>query len=282
MSTKRVIEQNKELLTHLQGFLIYQDQAITTNQVHKVMKEGVPLLRAYTLLLKNYLDIQESWIDDYLPYMIQERKKEEYEKDPYYQNIRIPIKKLGKWRLGYEKYQAFQAFIYNDFVLGNQGEVYPQIGFFSKPFTYPAVYENNVLWMSVTPNEIETMKKPIQEAKGKVLTFGLGLGYYAYMTALKEEVESVTIVEKDDNVIQLFQSYILPQFPKPQKIQIIKDDAFTFIITLKDGSYDTLFIDIYHDAGDGISCYEKFSPYTKKYSLTRVFYWIEKTISYYL
>ena len=54
------------------------------------------------------------------------------------------------------------------------------------------------------------MKLPVERAKGKVLTFGLGLGYFAYMCSLKEEVESVTVVEKDKSVIKLFNEIILP------------------------------------------------------------------------
>lgn len=70
-----VLKQNQELLKKLQGFLIYQDQAITTNQMNKVMRQGVSSLRAYSLLLKTYLDINESWIENYLPYMVHELKK---------------------------------------------------------------------------------------------------------------------------------------------------------------------------------------------------------------
>lgn len=280
--SERVIQQNQELLKKLQGFLIYQDQAITTNQMNKVMRQGVDSVRAYSLLLKTYLDLNESWIENYLPYMIHELKKEEYEQNPYFKNIRIPQKKLGKWRLGYDRYEAYQAFVCDDFVFGKEKEVYPQIGFFSKPFTFPAVFENNVMWMSVTPNEVETMKGPIKNATGKVLTFGLGLGYYAYMVSLKSDVESVTIVERDENVIRLFNQLILPQFAFSKKVKVIKGDAFEYLSSLKDGDYDSLFVDIYHDAGDGLECYRKFSLLTNKLCKTKVSFWIEKTISYYL
>ena len=43
-----VLKQNQELLKKLLGFLIYQDQAITTNQMNKVMRQGVSSLRAYS------------------------------------------------------------------------------------------------------------------------------------------------------------------------------------------------------------------------------------------
>ena len=66
--------------------------------------------------------------------------------------------------------------------------------------------------MTITPNEIETMKEAVDKASGNVLTFGLGLGYYAYMVSEKENVESVTIVDSNEDVIDLFKKYVLPQF----------------------------------------------------------------------
>ena len=73
-----------------------------------------------------------------------------------------------------------------------EGRQIPQIGFFETEFKFPALLENDRIWMTITPNEIETMKEPVDGAFGNVLTFGLGLGYYAYMVSEKENVESVT------------------------------------------------------------------------------------------
>ena len=150
-------------------------------------------------------------------------------------------------------------------------------------FDFPAVYQNEILWMSVTPNEINTMKEPIKRANGRIITFGLGLGYFAYMTSLKENVESVTIVEKDKSVIELFTKYILPKFDKKEKIKIVRADAYSFLKNnFKDNDYDYCFVDIYHDAGDGKKVYLKFKEYEKDYPNVIFDYWIENTIKYYL
>lgn len=122
------------------------------------------------------------------------------------------------------------------------------------------------------------MKKPISEATGNVLTYGLGLGYYAYMVSMKDNVESVTIVEKDKEIIDLFTRYILPQFKNKSKIKIINDDAFNYF--KKDIYYDYVFVDIWHDPSDGIDLYLKFKSLEKdniKYS-----YWIEDTLKCYI
>lgn len=45
------------------------------------------------------------------------------------------------------------------------------------------------------------------------------------MASLKADVESITIVEREQSVIDLFTSFILPQFKTKDKITVIKDDA---------------------------------------------------------
>ena len=108
--------------------------------------------------------------------------------------------------------------------------------------------------MTLLPNEINSQIRYVDEAFGKALTYGLGLGYYALEVALKKEVESVTVVDIDEEVISLFSSKILPLFPREAaaKIRIIKADAFEFAEKLKDGSFDYIYADIWHDAADGV------------------------------
>ena len=72
----------------------------------------------------------------------------------------------------------------------------------------------------------------IEAATGKVLTYGLKAGYYAYMAHIKPDVESVTVVEKDQRVVHLFKKHLLPKFPNPEKISIVEDadpEAFDYI-----------------------------------------------------
>ena len=105
----------------------------------------------------------------------------------------------------------------------------PQIGFFRERFAYPAVEQDGREWMAVKPSEIETMRAPIEEATGRVVTFGLGLGYFAYMVSEKPDVTSLDIVERSEEAIALFERHILPQFPNKEKIRIIRSDAFGFL-----------------------------------------------------
>ena len=196
-------------------------------------------------------------------------------KNPYYERIHISSDKencIALTTADYLPYEFFQTFPRykkeNPFLYG-------EAGFFKERMTFPVILENNRVWMSVVPSEIRSMEKDIEAAKGKVITYGLGLGYYAFMTSEKEEVESVTVVEMNRDVISLFKRNILPQFPNKEKIRIIEADAFAFIEKQKDGSYDTAFSDFWSGVDDGLDLYLRFMAKTARFVKTKHSYWIE-------
>ena len=219
----------------------------------------------------------------YLIPMVKGLAAEEYREDPYYKKIKIPNETFGKWRLENKSYAPYEAFVYDDMEMRYDGRLLPHIGYFTDTLEYPSVSENGREWMTVTPNEINTMKKAISSAKGNELTFGLGLGYYAYMVSRKQEVKTVTVVERDREVIELFEKFILPQFENRDKIKIVCADAFEFADTrLRDGEFDHVFTDLWHDASDGMELYQKMKGYEKSCPDTEFDYWIVKTIKIYL
>ena len=110
-----------------------------------------------------------------------------------------------------------------------------------------------------------------------------GLGYFTYMASLKEEVESVTVVERSTDVIDLFRQYILPQFTHPEKIIIVESDAFDFAERkMKDGGYNTVFTDIWHDPSDGCELYLRMKKYEDLLPDAEFIYWVEDTLTLYL
>lgn len=218
----------------------------------------------------------------FLP-MIKKQSVKEYADNAYYRNICIPDKVYGKWELCNQSYAPYEAFVYDDLEIRANGRILPHIGYFNQRFQYPCVKENGREWMTVTPNEINTMKKAVTHACGNALTFGLGLGYYAYMVSQKKDVERITIVERDREVIQLFSEIILPQFSNRQKINIVCADAFDFADReLPKGVYDHIFTDIWHDSSDGMELYLKMREREHLSPNARFDYWIEKTIKCYL
>ena len=202
-----------------------------------------------------------------------------YQENPYFKNIKIPNEKIGSWQLGYQSYLPYEGFIYNDILrLPNFREI-PQIGFFSQEFTFPTVFEDGVEWMAIKPNEIETMKPHLEKMAGSVAVFGLGMGYFAYMASLKDEVTAVTIIERDQSVISLFEKFILPQFENAHKIKIVKADAFDFVENeMKNHSFDCAFVDLWHDVSDGVELYIKMKHLESKNPQVSFNYWIEDSI----
>lgn len=131
--------------------------------------------------------------------------------------------------------------------------------------------------MTISPSEIETIQPHIDACSGKVLTLGCGLGYFAYMASLKENVSEVTIIERSPEVIKLFTEHILPQFENKDKIHIIQADAIEYISKLEDGKFDYCFADIW-DGPAQIEVYLQVKLLGNKFKKMKISYWIEDAI----
>lgn len=201
-----------------------------------------------------------------------------YQNDPYCLAVAFPAQKLGKWEMRTSSYAPYEPFVCNHPHLTQDLREIPQIGYFTEEFCFPAILEDGIEWMTVTPNEIETMREPIANSRGNVLTLGLGLGYFAFSAAQKPEVTSVTVVERDASVIELFSTHLLPQFPNREKIRVVEADAFAFLEELEPTAYDTLFADLWHDPSDGLALYLRLKKLEKRRGLQNVDYWIEPSL----
>ncbi len=245
---------------------------------------------AYATLLATYcgFDIVDSKEDktffrEKFTRMCHMQKKAEFENDPYYKNIKFPDVTNETWEFKTMSFKPYEAFLATESILDKDGKLFPQIGFFEEEFPYPAVLQDGREWMTVTPHEIHTTMPAVNKSFGNVLTYGLGLGYFPYMAHLKDNVHSVTIVEKDERVIELFTRYILPQFPNKEKIKVICADAFEFAKNETSKSfYDFIFADTWHDPSDGVEMYQKFKEAEKYSPNSEYMYWIENTLKYYM
>ena len=213
---------------------------------------------------------------EYMPRAVRALDPAIYRADPYFQNIRVPHKTVGEWKFTRETYAPYEGFVCGSLLTDSGFRAIPPIGYFTEEFSFPAVMQNGVEWMAIKPNEIETMRAPIAAAHGRVLAMGLGLGYYAYMTSRKPQVSHVTVVERDPAVIRLFREELLPQFEQGSKIEIICADALDFAEkALPSGGYDTVFADLWHDAGDGLPLYARLRGIEERNASPRFDYWIE-------
>lgn len=197
-------------------------------------------------------------------------------RNPYYQCVRPKTARSGSLQLAMRDtlpYEFIQS--YHKRHDRNDPFFVSDIGFFTERVAFPALLENDRVWMSIVMSEIESMEEGIRMAHGNVVTYGLGLGYYAFMAAQKPEVEKVTAVELSPDVIHLFKTHILPQFPHPEKIEIVEGDAYEFLKHQKDGAFDVGYADFWAGVLDGPELYLKFLPLTKRFTHTAFEYWIE-------
>jgi hypothetical protein len=214
-------------------------------------------------------------IMDYLTPSVRMLDAERYYSNPYYKNIKITDTVDGDWELRCESYPPYRGMIAGDLQIEGFREI-PPLGFFPCEFRFPAVLEGGNEWMTLTPVDLDTCDEAIEAAHGRVVTFGLGLGYYAYMVSEKPSVESITVVEKSPAVIALFKKHILPQFPHRDKVRILEADAFEYAEEqMPREKFDYAFVDTWRDASDGAPMYERMKRLEHLSPDTEFSYWIE-------
>ncbi len=202
-----------------------------------------------------------------------------YYDDPYYRTVKIPNTVRGRISFKNEVYEPYRGSICDDITAAKDFSELVPLGFFTQPLYFPAVLEDGNEWMTLTPVDMDTCRRAIDDAHGHVVTFGLGLGYYAFMTAQKPSVCRVTVVEKNADVIALFQEVLLPQFPNKEKIDIVQADAFVYAEkVLPHVGADYVFVDTWRDASDGYPMYCRMKALEPLCGGVPFSYWIEGCI----
>jgi len=281
-------DSNERILTLMSEYLCFTPTAIQPEDVTNLASDcKIPLNDAYMALLAAHCGLDTAKSEDallyraYFPQMLRQHNPDTYLSDAYMQTVRPDGGKTGSIDLVYETLQPMELFVADDFRTDAQGHVFPQLGWFSGAFNFPAIREDGRVWMTVTPNEINTIQPAVKETHGKVLTYGLGLGYYAFHALLKEDVSSVTVVEKNPQVIDVFRRLLLPFFPRQEALHIVEADAFDYAekVMPREG-FDTVFTDLWHDVADGLPLYRRMKAL--ECPGPRYLYWIEKTLRCYM
>lgn len=208
--------------------------------------------------------------------------KEEIMQNPYLSNIKVPNVSLNRFRLSNDRHiyngtVAKYGFKTRDLLTMKQHNSYFVC---DKTLHLPCLVENNnsTCWMSAEPFEFNSFKKFINEAKGNVLLIGCGIGYVAYMLSRKNDVKSITIIDSNDDVLELFFNYILPQFEHTEKIMTINGDGIEY---LKEGNldkYDYINVDIWYDVYDMIYPYLECLEIEKANPNVHFSYWLEEEL----
>lgn len=261
-----------------------QEAIIIQKEMPKYSVDQVMMLLMVESLIGPYLEQQPEVMEFFMNWIAAESRVfdiKEFNKNPYIKNIDFTNQSDGDYELRYHDLIPYELTIYN--IPKRIEELcvnIPRVGCFSEEFKYPVIFQKSIrsTWMSVSPSEVFTMEKPIKNAKGKVLTLGCGMGYFAYMVSLKEDVESITIVELEQSVIDLFEKCLLPQFESKDKITIIKADAIDFLHNMEDGTFDYCFADIWIGIED-IAPYFAIKEIGRKLKKTKMDYWIEESFA---
>lgn len=147
---------------------------------------------------------------------------------------------------------------------------------FDEPYKCCALLQDGQFWMSDNPAEANTIDPFALKARGRVLTFGLGIGYFVYMALANPAVAEVWVVEYNPEVIRLFEQCLKSQFPRNDRIHIIQGDAFAFFNAEFMADFDYVFVDIWKDHQDGLECISRFlENYLPPFA--KVDFWIERT-----
>ena len=93
-------------------------------------------------------------------------------------------------------------------------------------------------WMVDDPANYIAMVKYGRDSSGHVLTAGLGLGLVAHELVKNDKVDSVTIIERNEDVIYLTAKYL------PNGVNLIQGDFWEYIKS-SDIKFDTIIADIW-------------------------------------
>lgn len=197
--------------------------------------------------------------------------------NPYYRDIKLD--NVYSETVRYEKASIKKRTLMNmNFhqPLGKYLFHYHPIGYFETDIDLPVLKEGEKVWMSPAVSERESMRDGIDKGHGKCLTMGLGIGVLPYLWLLKEEVESVTVVEFNKDIIDLFEKYIRPQFKTDKKLEIIHGNAFDYYKVEFLNQFDYVYVDFWESTEDGLEFYTRLMK--KKIDLPHIDYWVEDSM----
>lgn len=254
---KNLILSMIEVSDYLEDILTYTEKVLTT----KMEKDLLKTLQKHHVPYNN------------LKYDVKRLRD-----NPYYKNITLDhVQTDTVW---YEKALIKKRTLINMNFHKSVGKYlfhYHPIGYFEEDVYLPVLKEGkDKVWMSPAISEIESMNDGIQKGHGKCMTMGLGIGVLPYLWLDKEEVESVTIVEFNKDVIDLFHKYIGPQFPQNKKIEIIHGNALDYYNQEFLNQFDYVYIDFWESNEDGLEHYTKLME--KRVDYKNIDFWIEDSM----
>jgi len=129
------------------------------------------------------------------------------------------------------------------------------------PGTYTGLFINGGLVMSDTPDEISDHLPFTHKSSGDILIAGLGLGMVASACIKRNQVNSVTVVEINPDVIALVKPHL------DKRIRIVQADANTY---KPDQIFDMVWLDIWDTlCSDNFKQMHDLKMHYRKYTKTK-------------
>jgi hypothetical protein len=258
MSMKNLLYSMVDVSEYLTAILNYTEKVLTPQKE----KELIEILKEYNVP------------HDSLKYDLKDLTE-----NPYFRDIKLDS--VNSETVKYENSTIKKRTLMSMNFHHQQGKYlfhHHPIGYFDTDVDLPVLKEGDRVWMSPAISEIESMRDGIEKGRGKCLTMGLGIGVLPYLWLLKDEVESVTIVEFNKDVIDLFEKYIRPQFRTDKRLEIIHGDAFDYYTEEFLNQFDYVYVDFWESSGDGLGLYTRLMK--KKLNFPHIDYWVEDSMLY--
>ena len=271
---------------HYVGRATYDDQyTLLGKRAKKLEKYKTALEKkdaAFDILEKVY-PIKNDFVKKTIRWETKVLETKHLEANPYYKALKSISFNEGEYRLEYPEIKAYALCYYGEeYAYGANYAINMSLAMIDHDFSYPSIYKKGLEWMSLSPYEMRTYEVPIALAKGHVLVLGLGIGYFAYMASLKEEVTDIHIVEGDPKLVEVFRKHLLPLFPHPEKIHIDRLVPFTFYDTVEDKDYDYIFCNMWFGVTYGAADYLTVKHHFDTFKYTQCVYYLENTMITYL
>ena len=220
-----------------------------------------------------YLAGQQEFVDNSISLFIDSDK---WNNNPYVKNIKFDNLKNNNF--SYKKVKIEKGYLFNaDAIMDDKDKElkdWMKLRALDKDIETLFLYQNNKEWMMAAPSESFTNDPYAKKAYGDILTFGLGIGYFIYMAMLNKNVNSITVIEKSKEVIELFKE-ISPWFPNI-KLEIINGDAYDYFNKDYLNKFDYIYVDIWQSSNDGRKIIEKLlEQYLPPYE--KCDFWIENS-----
>lgn len=129
----------------------------------------------------------------------------------------------------------------NGLTMYRQGTEYGRVHFAGDVYIPVLADSLGEPWMSITPNEVLSCRPGVRAARGRVLVGGLGLGMMARMIREKKTVNSVTVVDNNEDVLRVFGA--IPG------VELVHGDLFGHARAHL-GDYDSIVADIWQGYND--------------------------------